>query len=449
VKYHEKSFEKVYIDKKTEMRRDKISDLIKWKNSDKRKPLIIRGARQVGKTWLMKEFGSTYYKQMIYVNLEKQKRLHSLFTDDFDIDSIITALQIESDLTIDAENTLIVLDEIQEIPKALTTLKYFFEDAPQYHIMVAGSLLGVAMHSGISFPVGKVDFLDLNPLSYNEFLEACGNGKLVKLLKSPNRKLVNTYKERYIEFLKYYYFVGGMPEAVLKFTKGRDFKAVRNIQNNILEAYQHDFSKHAPIDIVPRIRMVWDSIPAQLAKENRKFIYGLIKTGSRAKDFELALAWLNDCRQAYKVHRVSKPSMPLKAYEYLNAFKLFIVDIGLLSAMADLDIKTLVEGNDVFTEFKGALTEQYVFQQLLNFESISINYWSAEKSTAEIDFVIQVNGDIIPVEVKAEENLQAKSLRVYIQKFDPAKVIRTSMSDYREEDKLISVPLFAIGSYIA
>lgn len=428
------------------MRREKIDDLVKWKNSENRKPLIIRGARQVGKTWLMKEFGKTYYQQTVYINFEKQKHLHSLFTDDFDIDRIIISLQIESGITIDAENTLIVFDEIQAVPEALTALKYFLEDAPFLHILAAGSLLGVAIHSGISFPVGKVDYMNLNPLSYNEFLEACGEENLVKLLISGDWKLIKIYKNKFIDKLRHYYFVGGMPEAVLKFIEGNSFDDVRRIQSNILDAYQHDFSKHAPVDIVPRIRMIWDSIPAQLAKENRKFIYGLIKTGSRAKDYELALSWLSDCRQAYKVHRVSKPSMPLKAYEDLGAFKLFIVDIGLLSAMADLDIKTLIDGNEVFMEFKGALTEQFVFQQLLNEDSVNICYWSADKSTAEVDFVIQSRGRIIPIEVKAEENLQAKSLKVYMQKFNPDMVVRTSMSDYRKQDKLINVPLYAVGA---
>jgi len=427
------------------MKRTKLTDLIAWKNSTSRKPLIIRGARQVGKTWLMKEFGNTQYDQTVYVNFEKNKRLKALFTDDFDIKRVIVALQAESGLTIHAENTLLIFDEIQAVPEAITALKYFQEDAAEYHILAAGSLLGVALHSGISFPVGKVVFMDLYPLTFLEFLEAIGESALLEILHSADWKLITAYKSKYIERLRQYYYVGGMPEAVLKFSENNNFKEVREIQKQILDAYEHDFSKHAPSEIVPRIRMIWNSIPGQLAKENRKFIYGIIKEGSRAKDYESALSWLIDCGQVHKVCRVTKPAIPLKAYEDRSAFKMFLVDIGLLTAMGDVDAKTLLEGSAIFTEFKGSLTEQYVYQQLNNTNEYVIYYWSAERSTSEIDFLVQYNGLIVPIEVKAEENLQAKSLKVYLEKFSPTVSIRTSMSDFRKQDWLINLPLYAIS----
>lgn len=427
------------------MNRAKLAELIAWKNSTSRKPLIIRGARQVGKTWLMKEFGNTQYDQTVYVNFEKNKRLKALFTDDFDIKRVIVALQAESGLTIHAENTLLIFDEIQAVPEAITALKYFQEDAAEYHILAAGSLLGVALHSGISFPVGKVVFMDLYPLTFLEFLEAIGESALLEILHSADWKLITAYKSKYIERLRQYYYVGGMPEAVLKFSENNNFKEVREIQKQILDAYEHDFSKHAPSEIVPRIRMIWNSIPGQLAKENRKFIYGIIKEGSRAKDYESALSWLIDCGQVHKVCRVTKPAIPLKAYEDRSAFKMFLVDIGLLTAMGDVDAKTLLEGSTIFTEFKGSLTEQYVYQQLNNTNEYVIYYWSAERSTSEIDFLVQYNGLIVPIEVKAEENLQAKSLKVYLEKFSPTVSIRTSMSDFRKQDWLINLPLYAIS----
>jgi len=427
------------------MKRSGILKLIAWKNSSTRKPLIIRGARQVGKTWLMKEFGSSQYQQTVYVNLEKNKRLHSLFNDDFSINRIIVALQAESGLTINAENTLIIFDEIQAVPEAITALKYFCEEAPEYHIITAGSLLGVAVHTHTSFPVGKVEFMDLYPLSFLEFLDANGESTLVEILHGADWKLIAAFKAKFIEFLRYYYFVGGMPEPVLAFLKDSNFAGVRKIQYQLLEAYEHDFSKHAPIEIVPRLRMVWNSIPAQLAKESSKFVYGLLKKGSRAKDFEMAISWLEDCGQVHKVLRVNKPYLPLKAYEDISAFKLFLVDIGLLSAMGAIDAKTILEGNLIFTEFKGALTEQYVLQQLSGSDNFTINYWSAERSTAEVDFVIQYQGLVIPIEVKAEENLQSKSLKVYREKYDPKFSIRVSMADYREQDWMTNLPLYAVS----
>lgn len=426
------------------MKRNEMSYLKSWKESSKRKPLIIRGARQVGKTWLMKEFGSREYQKCAYVNFESNASLKTLFTDNFDIRRILTAIQIETGVTVEPENTLIILDEIQEAMGAMTSLKYFQENAPEYHVISAGSLLGVALNSQTSFPVGKVDFLDLFPFNFTEFLEALNEKPLLDLLKSQDWTLIKNFKSRYIELLKQYYYVGGMPEAVLSFSQNTDFNEVREIQKRILIAYEQDFSKHAPNEIVPRIRMLWNSIPAQLAKENRKFIYGIIRQGARAKDYELAMSWLIDCGLVHKVNNVSKPAIPLKAYEDFGAFKLFLVDVGLLAAMTDLDVKSLLEGNSIFEEFKGALTEQYVLQQLVAQKEGSIYYWSPENARSEVDFLVQISGRVVPVEVKAEENLQSKSLRVYCQKYTPKLAIRTSMSDFREEEWMTNLPLYAI-----
>jgi predicted AAA+ superfamily ATPase len=427
------------------MERIAMKELVTWKNKAGRKPLIIRGARQVGKTWLMKEFGKNEYTQTVYVNFESSKLLKTLFIDNFDIQRIITALQIESGLQINPEKTLIILDEIQEAEGAITSLKYFCENAPQYHVIAAGSLLGVALHRHTSFPVGKVEFLDLSPLNFAEFLMALDQPALLNLLKSGDWILIKSFKEKFIQLLRQYYYIGGMPESVLSYSSQNDFKEVRAIQKRILLAYEHDFSKHAPSEIVPRIRMLWNAIPAQLAKENKKFIYGALKPGSRAKDYELALSWLINCGLVHKVCRVSKPGIPMKAYEDVSAFKLFIVDIGLLGAMGDIDVRTLIEGNVIFEEFKGAMTEQYVLQQLTTIPDLVIYYWSAERSIAEIDFLIQYSGEVIPIEVKAEENLQAKSLKAFCQKYSPKTAIRTSMSDYRKEDWLTNLPLYAIS----
>ena len=427
------------------MHRDKTDHLIRWKHSPSRKPLIIRGARQVGKTWLMKEFGKKHFDRVAYVNFEKTKRLKTIFADGFDLQRIIIALQVESGVTIKADNTLLIFDEIQELPEALTSLKYFHEEAPEYSVIAAGSLLGVALHSDISYPVGKVENLDLYPLSFTEFLEAIGEKGLVKVLQTMDWKLINAYSSEFIEKLRHYYFVGGMPEAVLRFREDYDFDEVRKIQKDLLSAYEQDFSKHTPVEMVPRIGMVWNSLPAQLSKENKKFIFGLVKKGARAKEYELAIKWLENCGQIYKVNGISKPGMPLKAYEDRSAFKLYMVDVGLLGAMTDLDKKSLISGNQIFTEFKGAFTEQYIMQQLRGMDDMGIYYWSAERSRAEVDFVVQHKGKVFPVEVKAEENLQAKSLKVYYEKFGPEACVRTSMSDYRERDWLINVPLYAVG----
>ena len=428
------------------MKRLKQEALLAWKNSINRKPLIIRGARQVGKTWLMKAFGEAYYVDTVYVNFEKNTRLQNLFDEDFDLQRIIIAIQAETGKIITEGDVLLVFDEIQAAPRAITALKYFQEDAPGIHLIAAGSLLGIALHANISFPVGKVDFLDLHPMNFLEFLMACNETGLAQILASNDWKLITAFKSKFIERLRQYYFVGGMPEAVERFCANGNFGEIRSIQKQILTAYEQDFSKHPPHDIVPRIRMSWNSTPSQLAKENRKFVYGAIKKGARAKDFELALSWLLDCQLLHKLHRVSKPAMPLKAYEDLSAFKLFLVDVGLLAAMGDIDAKTLLEGNTIFSEFKGALSEQYVIQELISAGDFVVYYWTAKRATAEVDFVLQYQGMVLPVEVKAEENLQSKSLKVFYQKFSPPVALRLSMSDYRVRDWLVNVPLYAVST---
>lgn len=425
------------------MERELLKSLFQWKNRADRKPLIIRGARQVGKTWLLKEFGKTYYKNIAYINFETAKSLHSIFESGFDVEKLIMALKIETGIEITAGETLIILDEIQECEAALTSLKYFHENANQYHIAAAGSLLGVSLHKNRSFPVGKVDFLDLHPLHFLEFLEAMNELPLLALLQKKDWDLITGFKAKYIYLLKQYYYVGGMPEAVLTFINQKDFKKVREKQLGILAAYEQDFSKHAPHDIVPRIRLVWQSLPSQLAKENRKFIYGNLKSGARAREFELAIEWLTDAGLVHKVSRCNKPAIPLIAYAALSDFKLYLLDVGLLAAMGNIDIQTFITEQSLFEELKGALAEQYVLQQFKSLKQLPIYYWTAERATAEVDFLIQFQHRIIPVEVKAAENLKAKSLKVYYQKFNPEISIRTSLADYRKEDWLINLPLYA------
>ena len=429
------------------MYRESIVSLEKWKIDKFRKPLIVRGARQVGKTWLIQEFGRTSYTKTVYVNFEETPALQSIFSSDFDIERIITVLQIHAQTTITEENTLIVFDEIQSAERGVTSLKYFCEKAPQYHVIAAGSLLGMGLHSHVSFPVGKVDFLDLRPLSFYEFLLSLNESALADALKAKNWSVISIFTEKLKEYLRYYFYVGGMPEVVDAFVQTRDWQLVRRIQNRILNSYEGDFSKHAPNETVPRIRMVWQSIPSQLAKENKKFVYGVLREGARAKDFELAIQWLVDCGLLLKSHRVAKPGIPLVAYQEISIFKLFLHDIGLLGAMSGLDVRTIIEGDEIFTEFKGALTEQYVMQQLrLNSERY-IGYWTNERSTSEVDFVIQEEGKVIPVEVKSGENLKAKSFRLFCEKYQPIKAIRTSLTNYKEEQWMTNVPLYAIGKW--
>ena len=430
------------------MQRTLLQNLIDWKKKDDRKPLIIRGARQVGKTWLMKEFGKSHYKNIAYVNFETALSLHNIFESGFETDKILMALKIETGVEIIPGDTLIIFDEIQECEAAITSLKYFQENANQYHIVAAGSLLGVVFNKNRSFPVGKVDFLDLHPLNFAEFLLAVNEPQLLELLHKKNWDLITSIKKKYIDLLKKYYYVGGMPEAVLTFINLNDFKKVREKQLNILAAYEQDFSKHAPHKIVPRIRLVWQSLPSQLAKENRKFIYGNLKKVARAREFELAIEWLTDAGFVHKVNRCNKPGLPLIAYEVISDFKLFLLDVGLLAAMGNLDMQTLITEQLLFEEFNGAITQQYVLQQLKSIDQLPVYYWTAEKATAEIDFLIQYQNRIIPIEVKAVENLKAKSLKAYYQKFNPEISIRTSLSDYRKENWLVNLPLYAFRTLL-
>lgn len=431
------------------MYRIAIEKLYKWKNSKRRKPLIIEGARQVGKTWLMKEFGKQAYADTVYINFDSNSRMADLFSADLGTDRLIMGLELYAGRKINPENTLLIFDEVQEVPRALASLKYFYENAPQYHIVCAGSLLGIALHQGTSFPVGKVDFLKLYPLSFSEFLMATGNERFAELLKNQDYEMITSFKQTYIDALKHYYFVGGMPEAVQSFAESKDFNEVRAIQKRILAAYEQDFSKHAPNEIVPKIRMLWNSIPSQLARENKKFIYGLVREGGRAREYETAIMWLSDCGLVHKVSRVNAAGIPLKAYEDLKAFKLFIVDVGLLGCMTGLRQRTLLDGDDLFVEFKGALTEQYVCQQLKTVEDLGIYYYTNDRGSCEIDFVVDNGEQIVPVEVKAETNLRAKSLKTYRERFEPELSVRTSMADYKKEDWLLNLPLYAIENITA
>lgn len=428
------------------MYRFNIKGLIGWKLSKKRKPLVVLGARQVGKTYILKEFGNKEYKQLAYINFELPNAPRNLFEMDFDGERIMTILNAYCGLKINAEDTLIVFDEIQAAPKGLTALKYFYEDAPEYHIIGAGSLLGVNIHPEESFPVGKVDFLKLGPMTFNEFLLAMDESALVELLQERDLESLDFFHQKLVNYLRYYLFVGGMPEAVADFVENRDWQSVRHIQNQIITSYRNDFSKHAPHEILPRINMVWESMPAQLAKENKKFIYGVIKEGARARDFELAIQWLTDAGLLHKVYDISKPALPLVAYQELSAFKLFHNDVGLLGAMSRLNAKTIAQGDTIFSEFKGALVEQYVFQQLAQNENLSIHYHTFDNSKYKIDFLVQTeNDEIIPIEVKAGENLKSTSFMQYCQKNNPKKAVRTSLANYKKEAWMTNLPLYGIS----
>lgn len=427
------------------MYRMAMENLLAWKQSRRRKPLIIEGARQVGKTWLMKEFGRQAYGDTVYINFDSNARMAELFASDLDTKRLVLGLELYAGRKIDPENALLIFDEVQEVPRALAALKYFCEDAPQYHIVCAGSLLGIALHRGTSFPVGKVDFLKLYPLSFQEFLMAIGKKQFSELLDQQDFSMITSFRETYADALKQYYFVGGMPEAVESFAENQDFNEVRQIQKRILAAYEQDFSKYAPNEVVPRLRMLWNSIPAQLAKENKKFIYGLVREGARAKDYETALLWLSDCGLVHRVSRVNAPGIPLRAYEDMKAFKLFVLDVGLLGCMTGLHQRTLLDGNALFVEFKGALTEQYVCQQLKTLADLELCYYTNDRGSCEVNFVVDTGGRVMPLEVKAETNLRAKSLKTYREKFSPELAIRTSMADYRKEDGLVNLPLYAIG----
>lgn len=429
------------------MKREVIHQLYEWKEKRGRKPLILQGARQVGKTWLMKTFGKEAFEKCVYINFENDSRLSGLFEKDFDIQRILFEIQLATGIMPDKE-TLLLFDEIQEVKRGVTALKYFYENAPEFPIIAAGSLLGVATRQNDSFPVGKVDFLSIYPLSFGEFLNAIGKGAFVEAIKNKQWELLSSFEADLQGMLRQYFFVGGMPEAVKSFAEDGDMQTVRDIQKNILDAYDKDFSKHVPIAEVPRLRMVWNSICGQLSKENKKFIFGLLKEGARAKSFELAIEWLKDAGLVYKVNRTKKGLLPLSAYEDFSAFKLFLLDVGLLGAMCELPPSALLNKNSIFTDYKGALTEQFVFQQLRLNKCNKIFYWSAENSQGEIDFLVQNNDEIIPIEVKAEENLQAKSLKCFIERNPSLHGVRLSMSSFRKQSWMSNFPLYATETEI-
>lgn len=426
------------------MYRTAMDALLQWKEKINRKPLIIMGARQVGKTWLMKEFGKTHYEKTAYISFYNNKRMDDVFQADFDIKRILMNLNIESGVTITPGDTLIILDEIQDSPKVLESLKYFCEEAPQYHVVAAGSLLGVTIHEGVSYTVGKVDLLDLYPLNFREFLYAMDEQSLADALATKDYALIDNFSEKYLFWLKNYYYVGGMPAVVDEFRQNRDYAEVRQIQNDIVRQYEGDFGKHVDARTLPRIRLVWDSVPLQLAKENKKFFFGQIKKGARSSEYEIAIQWLVDCGLIYKVNRVNEPNMPLKAYKSMNAYKLFVLDVGLLGAMSELEAESILEGNDIFIEFKGALTEQYVLQQLISDTRYNPYYFGTEKATFEQDFLIQKGKDIVPIEVKAGENIRSQSLKAYCDKYKPNKAVRFSTLKYMDQGWMENIPLYAV-----
>lgn len=430
------------------MERILMKSLLEWKNKKDRKPLILYGARQVGKTWLMKAFGEKYFSNLVYISFYNNKTISRIFEEDYDSARIIRTLEIETHTRIIPEETLLIFDEIQNAPKALESLKYFCEENPEYCLIAAGSLLGVALHEGISFPVGKVDELYLHPMSFEEFLLAIDERGLYEVLLSKDTEMINQFSDRYIKLLKEYYIVGGMPEIVNVFLQNHDYDEVREKQLAILNQYEGDFGKHISPKELPRIKQVWNAIPLQLSKENKKFFFGQIKEGARQKEFELAIQWLVDSGLITKVNKVTKPSMPLKAYIDFSAFKLFFLDVGLLCALSELDIFSVINGNDVFTEFKGALTEQYVLQQIRANTGYTAYYYSGEKSTYKTDFMIQQGGLVVPVEVKAEENIKSKSLKVFIEKYNSRKAIRISMNKYRHQEIIENIPLWACGKLL-
>ncbi len=427
-----------------QMERTVYQQLIEWKNQRNRKPLVLNGARQVGKTWLLHEFSRREYRQEAYVNCRKNNLAKQIFTQDFEIDRILRALRALTGVDISAGDTLIVLDEIQDIPEALESLKYFREDAPDYHVAVAGSLLGLSMHAGCSYPVGQVNEINIYPMSFEEFLLAKGEREMVKLIESHDYPTMNLLHEKYVDLLRQYYYVGGMPEAVAEYVGTGALNEVRRIQLDILRGYDRDFSKHAPKEQVARIRMVWNSIPSQLFKENKKFIYGAMRKGARAVDFELAIKWLVDAGLVYQVHRCSKPALPLDIYEDIAAFKLYLVDIGLLGAMVKVEPVHVLIANTIFTEYKGGMTEQYVLQQMKNHEIDPIYYHKTDDSRLELDFVIQHEARLLPVEVKAESNVRANSLTCLLKENPEMQAVRYSMLPYKEQGQLTNIPLYAI-----
>lgn len=425
------------------MERSIYSSLKKWKESPTRKPLILQGARQVGKTYILKEFGAREYSEVVYINCDDNNDMQNMFVD-YDVDRIIRSLSAISGISIKPSTTLLILDEIQEVERGLASLKYFCEKAPEYHVAVAGSLLGITLHEGTSFPVGKVDMLYMYPMDFEEFLLAMGKEQLVELLRNNSWAALTPLRGMLTELLRQYYFVGGMPEAVKTYVERGDIWEVRSIHSKIIDAYRNDMSKHVPKQQVQRINMVWNSIPSQLARDNKKFIYGALRKGARANDFEIAIQWLVDSGLVHKVHRISKPVVPLKFYEDMASFKLFLLDCGLLGALSETPPEQILIGDNVFEEYKGAFTENYVLQQLKSLPRTFVYYYSNDNSTLEIDFVVQHDTHVIPIEVKAEENLRAKSLRQFVTDNSGLHGVRFSMSDYREQDWLTNVPLWAV-----
>lgn len=425
------------------MERSIYSSLKKWKESPTRKPLILQGARQVGKTYILKEFGAREYSEVVYINCDDNNDMQNMFVD-YDVDRIIRSLSAISGVSIKPSTTLLILDEIQEVERGLASLKYFCEKAPEYHVAVAGSLLGITLHEGTSFPVGKVDMLYMYPMDFEEFLLAMGKEQLVELLRNNSWAALTPLRGMLTELLRQYYFVGGMPEAVKTYVERGDIWEVRSIHSKIIDAYRNDMSKHVPKQQVQRINMVWNSIPSQLARNNKKFIYGALRKGARANDFEIAIQWLVDSGLVHKVHRISKPVVPLKFYEDIASFKLFLLDCGLLGALSETPPEQILIGDNVFEEYKGAFTENYVLQQLKSLPRTFVYYYSNDNSTLEIDFVVQHEAHVIPIEVKAEENLRAKSLRQFVTDNSGLHGVRFSMSDYREQDWLTNVPLWAV-----
>lgn len=429
------------------MKRTIIQQLIKWKNSTARKPLILNGARQVGKTYILNVFGQTYYKNIAYVNLDKDKQAVSIWDKDYDVERIILSLSALLNVNIKAEETLIILDEIQDCPNALSSLKYFCEDAPNYHVVVAGSLLGLSLHEGVSFPVGKVDMLRMFPMTFGEFLMAIDEERMADMLMGNDQQLIDTLGEKYKHLLRQYYYTGGMPAAVKEYVSTRDLQKVREIQKQILFDYRRDFSKHAPANQVPRINMVWDSIPSQLANENRKFIYGAIKKGARAAEFEMSIQWLIDAGLVYRIPRITAARMPLKFYEDRNVFKLFVLDVGLMGAMVDMPASDALVNDKAIVEYKGAFTELYVLTQIMPMD-VPTYYYSSNDSTVEIDFIVQQEERIIPIEVKAEVNVKAKALRLFIEDNPSLRGLRLSMLGYQEQDWVVNKPLYAPETWL-
>lgn len=426
------------------MKRKLLNNLIEWKTDKNHKPLVLEGARQVGKTWLMKEFGRTQYKKVAYINFDRNEKMCKVFETDLDTNRLLTAIELDVEFKITPEDTLIIFDEIQECPRAITSLKYFNEDVPQYDIIAAGSLLGVAHHFGTGFPVGKVEFLRLYPLSFTEFLDAMGKEQFVELIEKQDFEMIKLFNTKFEYLLKQYTYIGGMPEVVQDFVNNKDFKKVRTIQKRILSSYEKDFSKHIPANTVEKVRMLWNSVSTQLAKDNKKFIYNAIKKGARAKEFETALTWLKDAGLIYQVYKITKPGLPIGAYEDSDSFKLFVLDVGLLGALVNLDAKTILDRYEIFQEFKGAMAEQYVLQQFKTIKDLPIYYWTNETSRSEVDFVIQLDSKVVPVEVKAATNLKARSLKIYMEQFKPELALRTSLADYKNTDNLVDLPLYAI-----